>query len=149
MICRQDTVVLPTITSQVEARLNIILPLFYNCGKQKKIERAFQKRKKAYSSIEEMYCYQCLYRQVPYFAGMSSFFFEKPNAAFGSGRSLCQTEIQDRMLRYWIVFGCTVLIQVFILLHFSVHFFNILSLFFLSLVTHTHTQDGFIKTKGM
>ena len=66
---------------------------------------------------------------------MSSFFFEKPNAAFGSGRSLCQTEIQDRMLRYWIVFGCTVLIQVFILLHFSVNFFYNLSL---SLVTHTH-----------
>ena len=106
---------LPTITSQVEARFNIILPLFYNCDKQKKIERAFQKKKKAYS----IYCYQCLYRQVPYFTGMSNFFFEKPNAAFGSGRSLCQTEIQDRMLRYWIVFGCTVLIQLFILLHFS------------------------------
>ena len=50
------------------------------------------------------------------------------------------------MLRYWIVFGCTVVIQV---LHFSVNFFYILSLFFLSLMTHTHTQDGFIKTKGM
>ena len=140
---------LPTITSQVEARLNIILPLFYNCDKQKN-RKGFSKKKKAYSSIEEMYCYQCLYRQVPYFTGMSSCcFFEKPNAAFGSGRSLCQTEIQDRMLRYWITFGYTVLIQVFILLHFSVHFFFNLSLFFLSLMTHTHTQDGFIKTKGM
>ena len=99
----------------------------------KKIERAFPTKKKAYSSIEEMYCYQCLYRQVPYFTGMSSLFFlEKPNAAFGSGRSLCQTEIQDHMLRYWIMFGYTVLIQVFILLHFSVHFFYNLSLFFLS-----------------
>ena len=69
---------------------------------------------------------------------MSSFFSERPNAAFGSGRSLCQTEIQDRMLRYWIVFGCTVLIQVFILLHFSVNVFYNLSLFFLSRDTHTH-----------
>ena len=104
---------LPTITSQVEARLNIILPLFYNCDKQKN-RKGFSKKKKRH--IPQMYCYQCLYRQVPYFTGMSSFFFEKPNAAFGSGRSLCQTEIQDRMLRYWIVFGCTVLNQVFILL---------------------------------
>ena len=136
---------LPTITSQVEARFNIILPLFYNCDKQKN-KKGFSK-KKAYSSIEEMYCYQCLYRQVPYFTGMFSFFFEKPNAAFGSGRSLCQTEIQDRMLRYWIVFGCTVLFQVFTLLNFSVNFFN--SFFSFSCDTHTHTQDGFIKTKGM
>ena len=43
------------------------------------------------------------------------------------------------MLRYWIVFGCTVLIQVFILLHLSVNFLKLSFSFFLSLVTHTHT----------
>ena len=138
MICRQVTVVLPTITSRVEARLNIILPLFYNCDKQKIWKGLFKKKKGILLYRRDV----LLSVPVQTSSGMSSFFFEKPNAAFSSGRSLCQTEIQDRMLRYWIVFGCTVLIQVSFLLIF-------LPLFFLSLVTHTHTEDGFIKTKGM
>ena len=44
VICRQVTVVLLTITNQVEARLNIILPLLYNCDQQNEKKGLFKKK---------------------------------------------------------------------------------------------------------